>query len=79
MWGSFGNDFKYHLLKLNIVKQPLRKGGLGIRDLIIFNEAILGKWLWRFINEKNKFRRTVVRAKYGVEGLDWIPRKQNDT
>jgi len=32
-------------MKWNIVKQSFPKGGSGIRDLIIFNEAFLGKWL----------------------------------
>ena len=45
LWGSFGSDFKYHLVRWNIVKQPLYLGGLGTRDLMLFNEALLGKWL----------------------------------
>jgi len=45
LWGSFGSDFKFHLVRWNIVKQPLYLGGLGIRDLRLFNKALLGKWL----------------------------------
>jgi len=45
LWGSFGSDFKYHLVRWNIVKQPMTQGGLGVRDLRLFNEALLGKWL----------------------------------
>lgn len=64
-------------MKWAIVKQPFPKGGLGIRDLITFNEALLGKWLWRFMNEKDKLWRCMIKAKYGAEGLDWIPSKYN--
>ena len=35
-------------------------GGLGVRDLRIFNEALLGKWLCRFMNEKGNMWRKVV-------------------
>ena len=52
MWDYFGDDFGYQLVKWNIVKLPFSKGGLGIRDLIIFNVALVGKWLRRFMNEK---------------------------
>ena len=59
-------------MKQNIVKQSFPNGGLGIGDLIIFNEALLGKWLWRFMNEKEKLWRAVIKANYGAQGLDWI-------
>jgi len=39
---SFVGVFKYHLLRWNIVKLPMPEGGLGFRDLEIFNEARLG-------------------------------------
>jgi len=60
LWGSFGDDFKYHLVKGTIVKQPFPKGVLGIKDLITFNEALLGEWLWRFMNEKDKLWRAMI-------------------
>jgi len=43
LWGSFGSDFKFHLVRWNVVKQPISTGGLGMRDLRLFNEALLGK------------------------------------
>jgi hypothetical protein len=47
---------------------PIAHGGLGVRDLVIFNKALLGKWLWRFGVEDSKFWRRVFVAKYGVTG-----------
>jgi len=55
------------------VKQPLHLGGLGIRDSRLSNEALLGKWLWRFMNEKDNLWRKVVNIKYGDDGLGWFP------
>ena len=61
---------------MNIVKQPVIQGGLGVRDLRLFNEALLGKWLWRFLKEKDNFWRKAVATKYGEKGLGWCPSTQ---
>lgn len=29
------------------------EGGIGIKDLELFNKFLLTKWLWRFINDKD--------------------------
>ena len=46
--------------------------GLGIRKLTTFSQFLLGKWLWRFGLEENKFWRQVVTAKYGEEWRGWF-------
>jgi len=73
LWGSFGGVFKFHLVRWSIIKNPIPDGGLGIRDLKIFNEALLGKWLWIYMNEKFSLWRRVVASKYGANGLGWFP------
>ena len=52
----------------------ITQGGLGIRDLISFNKALLGKWLWRFRVEESNFCRRVMSAKYGVKDRGWSTR-----
>ena len=42
---------KYPLVAWEKVCLPLEMGGLGIRKLVPFNTASLGKWLWRFGRE----------------------------
>jgi hypothetical protein len=52
LWGGIGEEFKYHLVSWSKVCSPISEGGLGIRNLRIFNKALLGKWLWRYAYER---------------------------
>jgi hypothetical protein len=64
LWGGIGEEFKYHLVSWSTVCSPISEGGLGIRNLRIFNKTLLGKWLWRYVHEREALRRLVVDAKY---------------
>ncbi len=44
--------FKFHLVSWHKISSPIQQGGLGIRQLVPFNQALLGKWLWRFASER---------------------------
>jgi hypothetical protein len=71
LWGGLGDENKIPLVNWERVCTPLAQGGLGIRDMILFNKALLGKWLWRFEIEESKLWRRVVAVKYGIEGGGW--------
>jgi hypothetical protein len=45
LWEGIGDEFKYHLVSWFKVCNPISEGGLGIRNLVKFNRALLGKWL----------------------------------
>lgn len=47
--------------KLTRVKE---KGGLGFKDLQMFNKAMLGKQIWRLITKPNLLVSKVLKAKY---------------
>ena len=66
-----GDVSKCHLVNWSKVCSPIQSGDLAIRNLRYFNEALLGKWLWRFVYEREALCRRVRRAKYGVEEGDW--------
>ena len=38
-------------------------GGLGIRDIGLFNKAMLGKWIWRFALGEDKLWCRVIKVK----------------
>ena len=46
---------------------------LGDRKVRLFNEALLGKWLWRFAFERDALWRQVIEVKYGVYGVVGVP------
>jgi hypothetical protein len=72
LWGSTEDVDKFHLVKWEVVCSPFSSGGLGIKNLIKFNEALLGKWLWRFGTEREALWRKVVVTKYGILAGGWM-------
>uniref|UniRef100_A0A2N9GH27 Reverse transcriptase domain-containing protein n=1 Tax=Fagus sylvatica TaxID=28930 RepID=A0A2N9GH27_FAGSY len=71
LWGGMGDGMKYHLVRWDQVCSPLDCEGLGVKNLTLFNKALLGKWLWRFGVEVNHLWRRVIVAKYGMEWGGW--------
>jgi hypothetical protein len=64
LWGGMGDEKKLHLVSWNQVCHPLRIGGLGIRSVLKFNKALLGKWLCRYANESEALWCKVIKEKY---------------
>ena len=47
---------------------PKHKGGLGIKDILTFNLALLGKWMWNLMQHQGSLWVAVLEAKYGGFG-----------
>jgi hypothetical protein len=71
LWGGISEEFKYHLVSWSKVCTPISEGGLLIWNLRVFNQALLGKWLWRYAQEREQWWRTVIEAKYGSVWGGW--------
>jgi hypothetical protein len=55
-----------HLANWKTICSPVPRGGLGIKNLMLFNKTLLGKWLWRFGQEENSLWRQVIVMQYGI-------------
>jgi hypothetical protein len=55
---------KFHLVSWQQVKNPLCRGGLGIRDLEHMNMVMDVKLLWRLVFEKLSWWKQVLWKKY---------------
>jgi hypothetical protein len=71
LWGGKNDEVKFHLVEWEKVCSPIDEGGLGIRNVRRFNQALLGKWLWRFVHEEGAWWRRVLVAKYGEVWGGW--------
>ena len=71
LWGGGALEQKPHLARWPIVCKDKSIGGLGVKSLGLFNKALLGKWAWRFANEKKALWNQVIRRKYREEKGGW--------
>ncbi|XP_058748653.1 uncharacterized protein LOC131621636 [Vicia villosa] len=54
-WISWATVCKHH-----------EDGGLGVKDLDLFNIALLTKWLWRLLNNHEPSWKGILEARYGT-------------
>ena len=69
LWGGLDKEFKYYL-RWSIVCTLISEGRLTIRNLLRFDHALLGKWLWCYGLERKAWC-----TKYGSSWRDWCCRK----
>ena len=63
-WGQGGNKGKMQWLPWHILCKPKSRGGIGLRDLGFFNEALLAKQVWRLMNNLSSLFSKVFKSKY---------------
>ncbi|XP_058734060.1 uncharacterized protein LOC131605759 [Vicia villosa] len=67
LWGGVMDDNKrrIHWISWKDVCLPLDKGGLGIKNILTFNAALLKKWRWRILEGRNSVWYNILKARYG--------------
>jgi hypothetical protein len=68
-WEGQGAKKKYHLVKWAEVCKPKDQGGLGVLNTKEMNKALMAKWIWRLLDERNGDLLWVrlLKAKYRVQ------------
>ncbi|KAL0314573.1 UNVERIFIED_CONTAM: putative mitochondrial protein [Sesamum angustifolium] len=67
-WWHNGKTRKTHWINWRKLCKSKVQGGLGFRDLQVFNLAMLSKQLWRIISKPDSLLCRVLRARYFPDG-----------
>ncbi|KAL5576996.1 hypothetical protein UlMin_018695 [Ulmus minor] len=62
--GTIVDHKRVHWRKWKDLCKAKSLGGLGFRDLTIFNQAMLGKQVWRMITRPDSFVARIFKMKY---------------
>ncbi|CAN1258050.1 Putative ribonuclease H protein At1g65750 [Linum perenne] len=73
LWEGAGGDKRPYLVSWSMVQAPKYRGGLGVLDLRRLNEALLSKWAWRYMTERNSWWQSLIVDKCGVGRSEWRP------
>jgi hypothetical protein len=65
LWGGGIDDRRVCWVKWDQICLPKEQGGLGVKDLTLFNKALLGKWKWRMLTEGDAVWAELLRSRYG--------------
>uniref|UniRef100_A0A803NXV2 Reverse transcriptase domain-containing protein n=1 Tax=Cannabis sativa TaxID=3483 RepID=A0A803NXV2_CANSA len=63
-WGTNNDKRKIAWVKWEDVCQPKSKGGLGFKDLVLFNQAMVAKQVWRLMQSPHSLAARVLKYKY---------------
>ena len=62
--GQKGDNRKIHWVKWSELCKPKTQGGMGFKDLSLFNDALLAKQTWCLPHDKSSLFYRVFKAKY---------------
>lgn len=71
LWGKLGKDRYMAMIAWHRICLPTEEGGLGIRDVKTFNDALVLKLVWQISAGKDKLWIQVMKAKYYPQGAFW--------
>jgi hypothetical protein len=67
--GAENGKRKTHWIGWDSMLRPKSQGGVGFRDMRLFNQALLAKKAWRLIFFPNTLCAQILKAKYYPNGV----------
>jgi hypothetical protein len=67
-WGVENGKRKMHWVSWDIMLRPKNKGGIGFKDMRMFNQALLARQAWRLLQHPESLCAQVLKAKYYPHG-----------
>jgi hypothetical protein len=67
-WGAENGKRKTHWVSWDIMMRPKEYGGVGFRDMRLFNQALLARQAWRLIQCQDTLCAQLLKAKYYPNG-----------
>lgn len=74
-WAQQEDERKMHFVSWNTLSCRKEKGGIGYRDLHLFNLAMLARQCWRIIQKPDSLCAQLLKAKYWPDGEIWNARE----
>lgn len=65
LWGSNKSNRKLPWVRWEKICEEKNQGGLRVKDLRCFNEALLGNWRWNLFEQEDSLWVKVIKSKYG--------------